>query len=199
MIKILLIRHAMTDMAGKRLSGRSLGIPLNDEGRIQAINLAQRISGLRIAAIYSSPLERAVETASPIAAAFNLPCIISADFNEIDYGKWTDMEIEDLVTDPSFRSFNIFRSSTKIPDGELMADAQMRIISGIEKLRIQHNDKTVAIITHADLIKSALAFYAGIHLDLMQRIVISPASISIVEIYDEAARILLVNSTEIIG
>jgi probable phosphoglycerate mutase len=196
MIKILLIRHAMTDYAGKRLTGRSLGIPLNDEGHIQAKNLAERLSGFPVAAIYSSPLERAVETATPIAGTFDLPCVISADFNEIDFGKWTDMEIDDLVSDPVFRSFNLFRSSTKIPDGESMAEAQMRIVSGIEKIRSQHIDKTVAIISHADLIKSAIAFYAGIHLDMMERIVISPASVSIIEIYDETARLVVMNSTE---
>lgn len=196
MIKILLIRHALTDTAGKRLTGRSLGIALNETGRIQAQQLAERLSVFPIEAVYSSPLERAVETASPVAEYFNLPCIISADFNEIDYGSWTDMEIEDLVANPLFRSFNLFRSSTRIPDGEKMSEAQMRIVSGIEKLRVQHPEKTVAIISHADLIKSAIAFYAGIHLDLMMRIVVSPASVSILEIYDDTARIILINSTD---
>ena len=117
------------------------------------------------------------------------------DFLEIAFGEWTNAAFEDLGRQPQFQRFNSFRSSTRIPGGELMAEAQLRIITGLEKLRRRHPQEIVAVISHADLIKAAIAYYAGIPLDLFQRIEISPASVSILEIDDEAVRILLVNDT----
>lgn len=195
MTKFLLIRHALTDSVGKQLSGRTPGLFLNEEGKNQAVDLAARLKKYPIAAIYSSPLERAVETATPLAKSHNLSCIASDDFLEIDYGKWTNCTIEELKNDPQFQRFNTFRSCTRIPDGELMSEAQQRIVKGLEKLQKLYPDKTVAIISHADIIKAAVAYYAGIHLDMFHRIEISPASVSIVELYDDTARILLLNET----
>lgn len=195
MIKILFIRHALTHSVGKRLAGRAPGLHLNTEGEQQANQLAQRLAGLPIGAIYSSPLERAMETAQPVAQILNLPCNACADFIEIDFGNWTNCSIEELKRDPVFERFNTFRSLTRPPGGELMGEAQLRIIRGIEQLRIQHPDEVVAIVSHADLIKAAIAWYAGISTDMLQRLEISPASISIVEIYDETARLLLMNHT----
>lgn len=195
MTKFILIRHALTDYAGKVLSGRSPGIGLNKEGKLQADRLAEKLSGLPVSAIYSSPLQRAVETAQAISTALYLPLNISEDFLEIDFGKWTNCKIEELKSDPQFTRFNLFRSGTSIPGGEWMADAQSRIIKGLQKLFVRHPSQTVAIISHADLIKSALAYYSGIPLDMIHRIEISPASISIIELYDDSARILLLNET----
>jgi probable phosphomutase (TIGR03848 family) len=195
MTRIYLIRHAVTDYTGKILSGRTPGITLNDTGRQQAEWLADRLSVLPIKAIYSSPLERAVETALPLSGSLNLSCVISEDFLEIDFGKWTNCAIEELMNDQYFRRFNSFRSATRIPDGEMMAEAQLRMITGLEKLRIRHHDQSVAVFSHADMIKSAIAWYAGISLDIFHRIVIEPASISIIDLYDDTARILLINET----
>jgi probable phosphomutase (TIGR03848 family) len=195
MTRFLLIRHANTDSVGKRLSGRMPGIHLNEQGRKQAQTLAGRLMPLPLTAIYSSPLERAVETAAAIAKAMNLQTIINESFLEIDFGEWTNFLFEELESQPQYQLFNSFRSCTRIPEGELMLEAQARIIGGLQKLYKQHLNETVAIVSHSDLIKSAIAYYAGIHLDLFQRIAISPASVSIIELYDETARILLVNST----
>jgi len=199
MTRIFLIRHALTDYTGKILSGRTPGISLNDTGRQQAEWLAERLSGLTIEAIYCSPLERAVETAAPLAGSFNLSCYISEDFLEIDFGKWTNCTIEELKNDLHFRRFNSYRSVTRIPDGEMMAEAQLRIVTGLEKLRILHQNQSVAVFSHADLIKSAIAWYAGIPLDIFHRIVIDPASLSIIDLYDDTSRILLINETGRIG
>jgi len=195
MTRFLLIRHATNDTVGKRLTGRMAGVSLNEEGQAQAQKLAERLAGLPVTAVYSSPLERAVETAEPIAKLLHLENSVSEDFLEINFGEWTNTAFEDLVKQPKFQLFNSFRSSTRIPGGELMAEAQVRIVRGLEKLCVQHPHETVAIVSHADLIKAAVAYYAGIHLDMFQRIEISPASVSVVEIYDETARILLVNDT----
>jgi probable phosphomutase (TIGR03848 family) len=195
MTKFLLIRHAVTNAVGKKLSGRMEGVQLNEEGKVQAQRLAERLTGLPIHALYSSPLERTVETAKPIAQQLNLENIICEDFLEIDFGQWTDCAFEELQNDAQFKLFNSFRSCTRIPGGEMMLEAQARIIAGLQKLCVQHPNQTVAVVSHADLIKAAVAYYAGIHLDLFQRIEISPASVSVVEVYEETARILLINDT----
>ncbi len=195
MTKFLLIRHALTDSVGKRLSGRTTGLSLNAEGKKQAQQLASGLSGLPVSAIYSSPLERALETAATLEKSFNLKCIPSNDFLEIDFGEWTNLSFDELNNNLTFRRFNSFRSCTRIPGGEIMTEAQQRIVRGIEKLSAAHPNETVAVISHSDMIKAAIAFYAGIPLDLFQRIEISPASVSIIEIFDDSVRILLVNGT----
>jgi len=195
MTKILLIRHATTDSVGKRLSGRTPGVHLNAEGQTQAQQLAERLNGLVVAALYSSPLERAVQTAEPIAKLQHLQTIISEDFLEINFGDWTNKTFAELQPEPQFSLFNSFRSGTRIPGGELMLEAQARIIAGLQKLCLQHPHETIAIVSHSDLIKAAVAYYAGIHLDMFHRLEISPASVSIIQIYDETAQIMLVNHT----
>jgi probable phosphomutase (TIGR03848 family) len=195
MTTFLLIRHATTDSVGLRLSGRMAGVLLNEEGRVQAQQLAGRLADLPLAAIYSSPLERARETAGPLAVAHQLEAVLWEDFWEIDCGAWTNGAIADLARQPPFQRFNSFRSGTRIPGGETMLEAQVRVVTGLEKLRRQHPQETVAVISHGDLIKAAVAYYAGIHLDMFQRIEISPASVSVIAIDDDTARILLVNDT----
>ena len=195
MIRLLLIRHATTEAVGRRLSGRKPGVHLNENGKAQTTQLVKRLAGLPIAAVYSSPLERAVETAIPIAKELSLEPVISADFLEIDFGNWTDCSIEELRSDKNFQRFNSYRSSTRIPGGETMLEAQQRIVSAFEKLHIQHLNQTVAVVSHSDLIKSAVAYYAGIHLDMFHRLEISPASVTILELFDETARLVLLNDT----
>jgi probable phosphomutase (TIGR03848 family) len=198
MTKFLLIRHALTDSVGKRLSGRTPGVPLNAEGQAQAQQLAMRLADVPIDAIYSSPLERAVQTAAPIAAQRGLETRISEDFLEIDFGSWTNCTFQELQNQPQFQRFNSFRSSTRIPGGELMLEAQARAVAGLGKLCAQHPGQTVAVVSHADMLKAAVAYYAGIPLDLFQRLEISPASVSVAEIFEETARILLLNDTGVL-
>ena len=195
MTKILLIRHAATDAVGKKLSGRMPGVHLNDEGLMQAQVLAKRLEELTIDFIYSSPLERAVETATPIAISRNSEIITSTDFLEINFGEWTNKSFEELKNNSIFQLFNSFRSSTPIPGGESIIEAQTRMITGLQRLTSQHQNVTIAVISHSDMIKATIAYYAGIHIDMMQRIEISPASVSVIEIYEEISRIILVNHT----
>lgn len=195
MTKFILIRHATTDAVGKRLVGRMERVLLNEEGKQQAQLLAERLSGLRIAAIYSSPLKRAIDTATPTAASLQCEIMIDEDLTDLEFGDWTNKTIEDLKNDLQFQRFNSFRSSTRIPGGESMIEAQTRMITALEKLRRQHQNTNVIIVSHADVIKSVIAYYAGIHLDLLFRIEVDPVSVSIIEIDDDNARILLVNHT----
>lgn len=195
MTRFLLIRHATTDAVGKRLSGRKKGVHLNEKGQGEAQHLAGRLASLPLNAIYSSKLERALQTAAPIAATHGLDVTANDHFLELDFGDWTDCSFEDMEQQPAFKRFNAFRSCTRIPGGETMLEAQARMVNGIEQLCNQHRDETIAIVSHSDLIKATLAYYAGIHLDMFQRIEISPASVSIIELYDETARIMLMNHT----
>jgi probable phosphoglycerate mutase len=195
MTRFLFIRHATTDTVGKRIAGRMAGVHLNEEGKEQARQLAERLRTVPVQTIYSSPLERAMETAAPLAQRHNLSVIQAADFLELEYGDWTNGTINDIKAQQVFQRYNQFRSGTRIPGGETMLEAQLRMIAGIEKLCLQHPQQTVAVVSHGDLIKAAITFFAGIHLDLFQRIEISPASVSIVDVFDETARILLVNDT----
>jgi probable phosphoglycerate mutase len=193
MTRFLLIRHAATDAVGKHLSGRMPGIRLNEEGSVQARELAQRLVGLPLRAIYCSPVERAVQTAEPIAKVLQLEPIRCDDFQELDFGEWTGESFESLAGKKEFSLFNSFRSNTPIPGGEMMLEAQTRIITGLQRLSVQHRDQTVAVVSHSDLIRAALAYYLGVSLDLFQRLEISPASVSVVEVYEETVRVLLVN------
>lgn len=195
MTRFLLIRHATNHTVGKLFAGRMSGVHLNEEGQAQAQQLADRLALLSIDAVYSSPLERAVETAEPLARMKNLSVTICEDFLELELGEWTNTRFEDLAGDPQFKLFNTFRSCARIPGGEMMLEAQVRMVNGLQKLVCQHPDQTVAVVGHADPIKAAVAYYAGIPLDLFQRIEINPASVSVVELYEETARIRLLNHT----
>ena len=121
------------------------------------------------------------------------------DFIEVDFGEWTNSTIEEVKKQDQFQLFNLFRSYVRIPGGESMPEAQLRMTKALEQLGLQHKNQTIAIVSHGDLIKAAVAHFAGIHLDLFRRIEISPASISIIEIYEETARIMVVNDTGQLG
>ncbi len=195
MTSFLLIRHAANDTIGKRMAGRMPGVHLNAEGLAQAERLAQRLSKTSASAIYSSPLERARETAAPVADRLGIPVHVCAEIAEIDYGEWTGLELRELAELDRWRQYNFFRSGTRIPQGELMLEAQLRTIVTMERLRRVHPGETIALVTHGDIIKAALAHYAGIPLDLFQRIEINCASVSVIVVEDWDARILRVNDT----
>ena len=196
MTRILLVRHGNTDALGKHLSGRMPGVHLNEAGRQQADNLVKRLLEAEISCIYSSPLERAVETATPLAIAKNVQVITIQNFIELDFGEWTGRSFNDLDKNILFQRFNTLRSNTIIPGGESMHEAQARMISGIQKLCKLHPNETIVIISHSDMIKATIAWYSGIPLDLFQRLEISPASISTIEIYEDAIRIVGVNNVD---
>jgi len=195
MTRFLLIRHASTSSIGKNLSGRHPGVHLNREGTLQTAELCERLADVPIASIYCSPLERAVATGERLSELLNLPLVINKDLTEIDFGSWTNKTFVELENDAQFKLFNSFRSNTRITMGETMLEAQLRIISSLQNMTLTHIDQTIGIISHSDMIKSAIAYYSGIPLDLMQRIEIRPASISIIELQQDTAKICLVNNT----
>jgi probable phosphomutase (TIGR03848 family) len=198
MTTFLLIRHALCDPVGRSIAGRQPGVHLNDAGRRQAGRLAERLQPVSLEAIYSSPLERAVETADPIARANGIPVQAAEGWNEIDFGEWTGRALADLDPLPEWRRFNSFRSSATIPGGENMTQVLDRVLRELERLRALHPAPTahVAVVSHGDVLRSLVAHVLGVPLDLFHRLEISPASVSTLEITDQGPRLLLLNSTE---
>jgi broad specificity phosphatase PhoE len=198
MNRFLLIRHAATESAGKKIAGRAEGTPLVELGYTQAARLAQRLSGENIIAVYSSPQERARETARALADAVGQDVQVAAELEEIDYGDWTGRSIAELQTIPQWQAFNSIRSCTRIPHGELIVEVQARVVRFIEQLRRQDTNQSVALVTHADVIRAALSYYVGSPLDLMLRLEIDPASVTILDIDNGGPIIRCVNNTEFV-
>jgi probable phosphoglycerate mutase len=195
MTTFLLIRHAMNPWVGRALAGDKPGVHLDDAGRSQAQTLAHRLRDIHLDALYSSPLERALETAEPLASARGLAIHHRPRLIEIGLGEWTGREFGELEDNAQWQRFNSFRSSTRIPGGELMTEVQTRIVDELEELRRDHPEGTVALFSHADVIKCAVMFYAGAPLDFMHRLEISPASVSIIKLADWGAQLHAVNDT----
>jgi probable phosphoglycerate mutase len=196
MTTILLIRHGLNDFVGKAVAGRRPGVHLNAEGAAQAARLADRLAGENIAAIYSSPMERARETAGPLARRLNLPIQTEDGVNEWDCGTLTGMTMAELARDPVWTAMHAYRLGTRLPDGELAVEVQARFVAALERLRHRHDAQTIAVFSHADPIKSALLFYLGASLESLSRLEIEPASISTLQLSDTGARILRVNAGE---
>jgi probable phosphomutase (TIGR03848 family) len=195
MTRFLLIRHGMTDAVGKAIVSWTPGVHLNDAGRAQAEQLPALLDGIPIDAVYSSPLERARETAAPLAARRGLEVHYREAFGEVRFGDFSGRTIAELDTDAEWRKFTAFRSGIRAPGGELTIEVQARFVSELEKLRGEHREQNIAIVSHADSIKAALAHYLGAPLDLFDRIVVYPASVSVIDIGDAGALIQRINWT----
>ncbi|HEY2896121.1 MAG TPA: histidine phosphatase family protein [Gemmatimonadaceae bacterium] len=194
-MRLYLVRHALCDGVGSILRGRAPGVSLNDEGREQAVWLADRLRDERVHAIYSSPLDRARETAETIAAPHRLPVCIEPALNEIDFGEWTGRTISDLQEHPRWRAFNERRGATRVPGGELMLEVQQRMIAAVDSLRERHPWGTVIAVSHSDVIKAALAHYLRISLDHILCFEIDPASISTLDVERSRTRVIRLNDS----
>jgi probable phosphomutase (TIGR03848 family) len=192
---LFLIRHGQTDWIGRAIAGRQPDVHLNPEGQAQALQLRDRLRHLPIRTIYSSPLERTRETAAPLAAALGLEVRPCPEAIELDFGEWTGSTMAALADDPRWRAFNTWRSATRAPGGELMPEVQTRIVAAITRIRAEHPGQAVALFSHGDVIRSAVAYFAGVSLDVFHRLEIRPASVSALRFYDETVLILRVNDT----
>jgi probable phosphomutase (TIGR03848 family) len=193
MTTIYLIRHATNDTIGRSIAGRVPGVSLNTEGRQQAERLAVRLAKEPIEIIVSSPLDRAVETAVPLAKRLGQDVQISEALTELDYGDWTKQKLEQLEAVPKWRQWNSFRSGHRIPNGEMMVEVQARMVGEIQRLRTQYPEQGIAIFSHGDPIRTVIAYYLGVPLDLFQRIEINPAAVSIILLDDYAPKIMCLN------
>jgi probable phosphomutase (TIGR03848 family) len=192
--RIILIRHGVNDyIAARRLAARLPGVHLNEQGRAQAEALARRLADVPLAAVYSSPLERTVETAQPLAASHGLSVVVVEGIGETDCGEWTGRLVDEVSQTELWRQILVYPSGVRFPGGEGMADVQKRMVTALESLRQAHPGQTIAVVSHSDPIKTALAYYIGLHLDLYHRLVISPASISELEFTPYGPRLLRCN------
>jgi probable phosphomutase (TIGR03848 family) len=192
---VLLVRHGETPTTGKLLPGRARGLHLSDGGKAQAEAVAARLAALpRIDAVYASPLERTRETAKPIAAARRLPVIVDRGLLEADIGEWTGLELKAVAKTPAWKTVHAYPSGFRFPGGESFPEMQQRIVGAIERLRAAHPGGTIVLVSHADPIKAAVAHALGTHLDLFQRIVISPCSVTAIAFGDTGPTVLSVNS-----
>jgi len=181
MTNVLLIRHTTHDLVGKKILGRTPGIHLNDLGKQQAVQLAEALSVLPIEAIYCGPMERTRESAEPLARKLGLPLHVADEFDELQMGDWTDLTFGELDLLPEWRKWNIRRSEITPPNGESMHQVQVRVLAKIAALRNRFS--CVAVFTHGDVIRAAICYFVGMHLDLLSRFQIDPGSVSVVQMH----------------
>lgn len=193
-MRLLLVRHAVTAHTGPILSGRMPGINLSDQGREQADATAARLAKLPIAAIYASPITRTQQTAAAIAAHHSLPVQTIDGVVEAEYGDWTGGEIKELAKTPQWKVVQAAPSRARFPGGESIQEMQARTVGALDALVAAHPHEMVLVVSHADPIKSAIAHYTGVHLDLFQRIHVSPASVTVLEFH--AFGVMLVKSND---
>lgn len=182
---LLLVRHADHELLGRVLAGRMPGVSLSSMGRSRAEALARRLEelargGMDIAAVQSSPRERALETARPIAAALGLPCETMPALDEIEFGAWTGKRFTDLDGDPLWREWNGARGRARPPGGESMAEARDRLLAHLADLCAAYPDGRVVLVSHADMIKAALLHVLGLPPEAYGRIEVDPAGVSAV-------------------
>jgi probable phosphoglycerate mutase len=193
---VLLVRHGQTPTTGKHLPGRAPGLHLSEEGQRQAELAAKRIAELpHVDAVYSSPLERARETAAPIAAARGLKVQIDKGLLECDFGQWTGGELKELMKKPEWTTVQRYPSGFRFPDGESFSEMQTRMGVCLERLRSRHPGGVLVAVSHADTIKAAVTQAMGAHLDLFQRTAISTCSITAIAYGTNGPMVLTVNST----
>jgi probable phosphoglycerate mutase len=193
---VLFVRHARTPTTGSVLPGRAPGLHLADGGRADAEKMAERLaSTAKIEAIYASPLERARETAAPIASRLGLKVAIERGLVECDFGDWTGGELKALRKLPEWRGVQSWPSGFRFPAGESFSEMQCRITGAVARLRARHVGTTIVAVSHADPIKAAVADALGTHLDLFQRIAISPCSVTAIAYGENGPMVLGVNTT----
>jgi probable phosphoglycerate mutase len=193
---LLLVRHGETPTTGQVLPGRTPGLHLSERGLLQAERVAERLADLPVDAIYASPLERTRETAEPTALRSGLQVNEDPGLVECDFGEWTGAALAELAGLPQWQAVQYSPSTFRFPGGESFNEMQARMVGALEVLRAAHPGGVVVCFSHADPLKAAVAHALGTPLDLFQRIVISPGSVSAIS-YGEgkAPAVLMVNST----
>lgn len=200
MTTVLFVRHGLTDAnTGGVLAGWTPGVHLAEKGREQVDALAERLQPLPLQAILTSPLERCQETAEVLAKTRDtISPVVDERFGECRYGDWTGQELKKLTKDPLWKVVQAHPSAARFPGehAESLAEAQARAVRAVrewnEKLG---DDATYAVVSHADVIKAILADALGQHLDLFQRIVVNPASVSVVQYTTLRPFVVRVNDT----
>lgn len=193
--RLILVRHAVTAQTGPLLSGRTPGIDLSEKGVGQAEAAATRLGALPIAAIYASPIERTTQTARCIARHHQLEVLALPGAIEADYGDWTGGKISDLAKTDEWKVVQVAPSRAQFPGGESIRAMQARMVDALDAVVAAHPHETVVVVSHADPIKSAIAHYTGMHLDLFQRLHVSPASVTVLDFHPYGVLLVKCNDT----
>lgn len=178
MTAFLWVRHASHDLLGARLAGRMPGVSLNARGALEARRLGTWLAGARIDRLYTSPLERCMETAAAIARANGCTPQVLPELTEIDFGAWTGRAFDDLAADPAWTRFHTARGEAPVPGGESMREVRERVLTAADRLRRDHLGETIILVSHGDVIKAVLASALGTDLDHLPRFDVDPASVS---------------------
>ncbi len=193
---LILLRHGLTRSTGRILPGRAPGLHLSERGRVQAEAAAAALSELPApGALYTSPLERTRETAAPVARALGLRARSHRGLLECDFGDWTGRSLAQLRRTRDWSTVQHAPSAFRFPGGESFAEMQRRIWDTLGELAAAHPGQSVVAVSHADPIKAALTYALGVPLDLFQRTVVSPGSLSVLVLGAGAPVVLCVNRT----
>lgn len=195
MARVLLVRHAPTPETGKKLTGRLSGVSLDAAGVEIARRTAANLASVPLRAVYSSPIERTWETALEISAPHALTPIQEDGVIEVDYGNWSGRTLKSLYPLKAWRTVQLTPSRMTFPNGENLADAQRRAVAAVERLAHTHPKHTIAVVTHADIIKAIAAHHLGTPLDLFQRIGVSPASVTVIDIPRQGTPVVVALNT----
>jgi probable phosphomutase (TIGR03848 family) len=191
---VLLIRHGENEyVTTHKLAGRTPGVRLNERGCHQAKALVSYLQDQPVDVVYSSPLERCMETAEPFAAPRRLTVNVEPGVLEVDYGGWQGADLRELSKLPEWSQVQHYPSLFRFPGGETLREVQARGVTAIEHIRAAHPDQIAAIFSHGDIIRTVLAHYLGVPLDLFQRIAIATASVSVLGFFDGRPMVLGVN------
>jgi probable phosphoglycerate mutase len=177
----------------KGIAGRIAGVHLNARGKQQAEELARRLATVKFDTIFSSPLERAMETAEPTARAKGMEIVVAPEIIELDFGEWNGVTFDKLHRDPRWTAWNRDRSVFRMPGGELMTEVQSRVVSFLERLHTENAAGRFALFSHGDSIRAAICYFLGVPLDLLPRVEVDPSSISILELGERGPRVHAVN------
>jgi probable phosphoglycerate mutase len=191
---VYLVRHALTAHTGHRLTGWMEGVRLNDEGRAQAEATATALEEVEFRAVYSSPLDRTLETARAIAKSHGLRVVVRKGIGEVGYGSWTGKSLRTLARTKLWATIQRWPSNVRFPEGDTLREVQVRAVDEVERIRQEHPKGNVCCVSHADTIKLIVAHYLGVHIDLFQRIYIGPASVSVIHLGQTGPQILSLNA-----
>jgi probable phosphomutase (TIGR03848 family) len=192
---VCFVRHGTTATTGKVLPGRAKGLHLSDQGRAEAVRAGEALAGVAVSAIYSSPLERTRETASAIAERAGKPVVVERGLIECDFGTWTGETLSHLRKLPEWQAVQRWPSGFRFPEGESFLELQSRLTASVERICRVHPGEVVVAVSHADCIKAVLASALGVPLDLFQRIVVAPCSLSTVVYGSDGPAVLAMGST----
>lgn len=199
MATVILLRHGRSTANGSGvLAGRSPKVGLDDAGRAQAEALSERLDGVPLAALVSSPMLRCRQTLTPLAKARELGRVNESRLSEVDYGDWTGRELKALVKEPLWRVVQSHPSAAVFPGGEGLANVQARAVAAVRehdaRITAEHGEHAVWLLcSHGDVLKAVLADALGQHLDSFQRIVVDPGSMSVVRYTETRPFVLRVN------